>query len=250
MKRHFYIFLLLLLLYPLLPCMAEDLTDDEPESSWQFKHPVFFTGVNYDLNLVDGSSGAIEMAVDYAPVRWLGLSGGFRISSSALYQASTRGDFRWNVNGSHALGFTNRYFYSVYGSNKFQDFNAVLAFLYDYDFFHLALGGYFQFFTGFNIPSHSRSYIYEPGIVYDLEARIFKKEHIWNLGLQITNMRRFLIERMYSPNFIFKGNYRFGGYGSDNLNLMLEAGFQPAGLMHIVVNHYSFYFNIGLSWVI
>ena len=30
-------------------------------------------------------------------------------------------------------------------------------------------------------------------------------------------------------------------------NLILEAGFQPSGILHIVANYYSFFFNIGVT---
>ena len=109
-------------------------------------------------------------------------------------------------------------------------------------------GGYAQFHTNFVMKDGAeRMYIWEPGLAYDFGARIFKKSHIWNLGLQVTNIRHFLVERSYSPNFIFNGNYRIRGEGDDHLNLMFEAGFQPSGILHIVTNYYSFFFNVGVT---
>lgn len=253
-KGYLSLFLLSLFLYPFFYCQGQDSGSKQVVSDSMTSHParpVLYSGLSYEHTLVHGSTGAAGLLVGYSPAGWTDLSGGVSVSSANLYRVAVRGDFKWNFHTHHYFGISNRYLYSVYAGDNLQNFNAALALFYNQDYFHFAIGGCLQLFAGITSGNSSAGgYLCEPGIVYDIEARIFRSEHIWNIGLQITNMRRFLIERMYNPNFVLKGNYRFGGYGSDNLNLIVEAGFQPAGIMHIAANYYSFFFNVGISCVI
>lgn len=207
--------------------------------------------IEYEHSIINGSNATTEMMIDYTPSRRVSVRGGFHISTHNLYQLSAKGNFKLLTNNLHSLILRNQYVYSMYASDNIQNMNMSLAMAYDYEYCYIAVGGYAQFHTGItNKKGIKRNYIWEPGIVYDIEARVFKKQHVWNIGIQITNMREFLIEKLYNPNFLLKGNYRFGGEGSNHLNLMLKAGFQPGGMLHMTTNYYSFYFNIGISCVI
>lgn len=245
--------MLLLLLF--LPCVSAQQTVSEYEmlsSTHQREETIYMlNSIEYEHTMTHGSNIGTEIQIDYTPAWWLSVRGGFHVSTRNLYQLAAKGNFKVLTDGNHSLVLRNQYTYSAYADDNMQNFNMLLAAAYDQEYFYIAIGGYAQFFTGISKQAEiNRSYIWEPGLVYDIEARIFKKRHVWNLGLQITNMREFLIERVYNPNFIMKGNYRFGGDGSENLNLTVKAGLQPSGIMHMTANYYSFYLNVGISCVI
>lgn len=209
---------------------------------------LLYMKLGYEHTQISGSGINTEMVGVYSPRKWVDVYGGFHVSSRSLYQVGARGDFKWWVGKTRNLALRNQYSYSAYADDNLQSFNMSLILVYDQEYLYASFGGYAQFHTNFFIKDGAeRMYIWEPGLAYDFRTRIFKKSHIWNLGLQITNIRHFLVERSYSPNFIFNGNYRIGGEDEDHLNLMFEAGFQPSGIFHIVTNYYSFFFNVGIT---
>ena len=209
---------------------------------------LLYMKLGYEHTQIKGSTMNTEMVGIYSPTRWVDVYGGFHVSSRNLYQVGARGDFKWWIGETRNLTLRNQYSYSAYANENLQNLNMSLMLVYDQEYLYAAFGGYAQFFTNFFIKEGAqRTYIWEPGLAYDFQTRIFKKSHIWNLGLQITNIRYFLVERSYSPNVIFNANYRIGGENEDHLNLLFEAGVQPSGVFHIVVNYYSFFFNVGVT---
>lgn len=214
----------------------------------EYPKSLLYMKLGYEHTQINGSTFNTEMAEIYAPTRWVDIYGGFHVSTRNLYQIAARGDFKWWVGKNRNLALRNQYSYSAYANENLQNFNMSLLLVYDQEHLYASLGGYAQFFTNFFIKDCTqRTYVWEPGLAYDFRTRIFKKSHIWNLGIQITNIRHFLIERSYSPNIILNGNYRICGENEDHLNLILEAGFQPTGVFNIVVNYYSFFFNAGIT---
>ena len=217
-----------------------------------FLIPLFFlTGcdANYTLTitedsmiesadfLIDDTSKNRETFKEYMDMKY-----------SSYYDMDTRKTHYYKqskIEKNNKIGMNLTY---EYANDNLQSFNMSLILVYDQEYLYASFGGYAQFHTNFVMKDGAeRMYIWEPGLAYDFGARIFKKSHIWNLGLQVTNIRHFLVERSYSPNFIFNGNYRIRGEGDDHLNLMFEAGFQPSGILHIVTNYYSFFFNVGVT---
>lgn len=230
-------------------CLAQDNIDyTNFFKSKDYPKSLLYMKLGYEHTQINGSGINTEMIGFYSPQKWVDVYGGFHVSSRSLYQVGARGDFKWWVGKNRNLALRNQYSYSAYANNNLQNFNISLMVVYDQEYLYASFGGYAQFHTNFFIKDGAtRTYIWEPGLAYDFRTRIFKKSHIWNLGLQVTNIRHFLVERSYSPNFIFNGNYRICGEGEEHLNLILEAGFQPSGILHIVANYYSFFFNIGVT---
>lgn len=207
--------------------------------------------IGYEHSQTNASTFTSSMQLNYAPRSWVKTNVGFRVSTHEMYSFTARGDFNWWVgNKKSCLSLRNQYLYNLYAASNFQDFNISLAAAYDHPYFYIAAGGYARMFTNLKLHGNPRTTIWEPGLVYDLEARIFPKPHVWNIGLQITNMRMFVIERCYSPNFILKGNYRINGEADDSLNLKIQAGLQPAGFFHIATNYYTFFLNVGITCAI
>ena len=244
-----YFILTLLTILLSFTCSAQEVIDYadffKPK---EYPKSLLYMKVGYENTQINGSEINTEMAGIYSPTRWVDVYGGFHVASRNLYQIGARGDFKWWVGENRNLALRNQYSYSAYANENLQNFNMSLLLVYDQEHLYASFGGYAQFFTNFFLKDGvQRTYIWEPGLAYDFQTRIFKKSHIWNLGLQITNIRHLLVERSYTPNFIFNGNYRICGEGNDHLNLLLEAGFQPSGIFHIVANYYSFFFNVGIT---
>lgn len=244
-----YIILIIFVICGHFRCLAQEEIDyadffkqnDYPKS-------LLYMKLGYEHTQLSGSTFNTEMVGFYTPAKWVDIYGGFHVSTRNLYQVGVRGDFKWWVGESRNIALRNQYTYSAYANDNLQNFNMSLMLVYDQEYLYASFGGYAQFFTNFFMHDGiERSYIWEPGLAYDFRTRIFKKSHIWNLGLQITNIRHFLVERSYAPNLIINGNYRIGGEDEDHLNLIFEAGFQPSGIFHIVANYYSFFFNIGVT---
>ena len=230
-------------------CQAQEIIDyaDFFKQKDQQKS-LLYMKIGYEHTQINGSGVNTEMIGIFSPIQWIDIYGGFHISSRNLYQVGARGDFKWNISENRNLALRNQYSYSAYANENLQNFNMSLILVYDQEHLYASFGGYAQFYTNFFLKENTqRTYVWEPGLAYDFRTRIFKKSHIWNLGLQITNIRHFLVERSYSPNIILNGNYRICGKDNDHLNLLLEAGFQPSGIFHIVANYYSFFFNLGVT---
>ena len=245
-KHHLLIFFTIILSFVSSAQETVDYTDffkqqERPKS-------LLYMKLGYEHTQINGSIFNTEMAGIYSPARWVDVYGGFHVSTRNLYQVAARGDFKWWIGENRNIALRNQYSYSAYANENLQNFNMSLLLVYDQEHLYASFGGYAQFFTNFFIKEGAqRTYIWEPGLAYDFRTRIFKKSHVWNLGLQITNIRHFLVERSYSPNVILNGNYRICGEGDDHLNLLFEAGVQPSGVFHIVVNYYSFFFNVGIT---
>ena len=244
-----YIFLIFFTITSYFIAPAQEIVDySDFFKQKEYPKSLLYMKLGYEHTQINGSNINTEMVGIYTPANWVDVYGGFHVSSRNLYQAAARGDFKWWIGETRNLALRNQYSYSAYADENFQNLNMSLMLVYDQEHLYAAFGGYAQFFTNFFIKDNTqRSYIWEPGLAYDFRTRIFKKSHIWNLGFQITNIRHFLVERSYSPNFILNGNYRICGEDNDHLNLLLEAGFQPSGIFHIVANYYSFFFNVGIT---
>lgn len=191
-----------------------------------------------------------DMTVEYTPAKWVTTYLGFKVNTDSRYALNARADFKYHLNTGYKsyIGLKNQYLYNISAGSNLHDMVIMLAAAYSHPYVDVAIGANARLMTPIKMyNSVARTSIWEPGLVYDIEARIFPLKHVWNIGAQITNMRMYEIERMYQPNFILKGNYRIMGEGSDDLNLKLTAGFQPAGMMNVAVSYYSFFFNVGIT---
>lgn len=212
--------------------------------------PFMNVSLGYTHSLLHGHGILADVALDYTPRKWVELFGGVNVNTWNIYTASVRGDFRWWLSDSENLAIRNQYLYNCFVDDNLQRFNISLALAYDQEYFYIAAGSYIHFFTPIYSSSSKRSFVWEPGFVYDVRTRLFKKSHVWNLGIQITNILPFIVERFYAPIFVLNANYRLLGEGVNNFNLFAQLACQPSGIFHISANYYSFYIKIGLSCVI
>ncbi|MFI3296039.1 MAG: hypothetical protein R3Y59_00230 [bacterium] len=122
--------------------------------------------------------------------------------------------------------------------------------LYDQEYFSIALGLLSTYnFTDLQV-SNSKLYTRYNDFIYDINARIFKKDHIWNLGGQITNSRIFEVDKYYNPFFILNGEYKIKlNSEGERLRVYSRLGFQlqPVYIMNAPLDDVSVFFNIGVE---
>lgn len=207
----------------------------------------FDANIGYEHTLTSGSAINSEMVIDYTPKRWAQLYGGIKVSTKNINQAMLKGDFKWWMNDSKFIALRSQNVYSIYANDNTQSLSIGVAAIYDQEYFSIALGGNYQMYTSiFNKNDNKKSFLWEPGITYDINARIFPKSHIWNIGGEVTNCRNFVIERVYNPSFLLNGHYTFSAENTNHLKVYSQVGFQPIGITHIAVNYYSLIINIGV----
>lgn len=122
--------------------------------------------------------------------------------------------------------------------------------LYDQEYFSIALGVQSTYTLADLQMPESKLYSMYTDVVYDVNARIFEKEHIWNLGGQITNSRIFEVDKYYNPFFILNGEYKIKiNSEGERLRLYSRLGFQlqPIYIMRAPLDDVSVFFNIGVE---
>lgn len=90
----------------------------------------------------------------------------------------------------------------------------------------------------------SRS-IYELfNLVYLLKYNIMPKEHLWNIGITLTNIDHFVINQASNPMLYLDGKYKI----KEKITLYMETWLLRAGVMNISANHYGFFIRTGVLW--
>lgn len=120
---------------------------------------------------------------------------------------------------------------------------------------------HFQFSLGNNYRTYrfSREYIrqnedladnsriVEPwNLIYRFHYSLKKENNPWNLLLSVTDYDYFIIEQATNPVVFVTGTYQF----NDNLHSFIDIGYKSAGFMNIEVDHFGYFFRIGLLWEI
>lgn len=90
----------------------------------------------------------------------------------------------------------------------------------------------------------SRS-IYELfNLVYLLKYNFKPKDHLWNIGITLTNMDHFVLNQASNPMLVLDGKYKI----KEKISLYLETWIQRAGVMNISANHYGLFIRTGVLW--
>jgi len=83
-------------------------------------------------------------------------------------------------------------------------------------------------------------------LVYSLGYYVKQHEHIWNLGLTITNIDHFLINQETNPAFNLRTHYQV----RSSVDLFLETWYKSAGAFNLSVNYFGFFVRTGIVWEI
>ena len=136
-------------------------------------------------------------------------------------------------------------------STELREINWGVILTCDLPHFQLALGNNYRTyrFGKAYIPSNevmSGKYrIVEPGnLIYLFQYLLNKKEEPWNLTISLTNNDYFIIEQETNPIVIVKGVYRI----NENIGSFLDLGYKSAGLLNLKVNHFGYFFRLGIKW--
>lgn len=205
--------------------------------------PILEYGYNYTyLNY-----GCIGAVADFRLADNFSLNGGLQANSANLYSVMAKGTVDIPLKKGK-LFIENRYLYKAFVRNNMQELNAGISLGYRAKYWKIQGGYYSKFFTQLNKKnSDIYSVIVEPfGILYLLEAQVFKPKHVWNIGGRVSNFDHFIIERFGNPIFTVFGNYSM----NETLRFFAETGVRPSGITNINANFWGFFLQFGmvLSW--
>ena len=175
------------------------------------------------------------------------LSAGVSGLTSNVYNIAAQGEVLFPVKQAYLIYVTNQYLYRAFVSDNFQEFNAGLSVGFNMNYFGISLGNSFRFMSQFDTYTTEQiRYIVEPfNLIYSIEGEFRKRDSDWNIGLRISNLRQFMMERMYQPTFNVYGFYKV----LPNLKLYGEFGVEPAGIFNMAANSYDYYLQLGVQWL-
>ena len=192
-----------------------------------------------------GNENSVRVIAKGQVAEWVDISGGIETTTKLNTSFLCRADFFLTPRSKHNLELRNQYianFFSAYQSNAF---SAALALAYSQNYFYCALGAsHHQYWSEGDI-------VIEPiHFCYDFEGRIFKPSHHWNIACQLTNITPFLIESLYTPNFILKTNVKVYEKDFNRVDVIFNFGIESAGFSHIISQFNQVYINAGVIWQI
>jgi len=81
-------------------------------------------------------------------------------------------------------------------------------------------------------------------LMYSFSYYLKKSDDPWNIGLSITNIDYFIINQETNPVINLRGLYK----PSPQACLFAEFWYKPAGTLNHAVNHFGYFFRIGMIW--
>lgn len=80
--------------------------------------------------------------------------------------------------------------------------------------------------------------------MYSLSIRLKPKDHVWNIGITMSNCVDFLILQETNPLFYIETLYQ----PKKAITLFIDAGYMNAGAFNLSVNPFGYYFKTGIQW--
>ena len=90
----------------------------------------------------------------------------------------------------------------------------------------------------------NKSMVEKWNLMYSIRYGLKPEDHVWNIGISITNIDYFLINQETNPMISLNGKYRL----KDNLELLTEIWYKGAGSLNISANHFGYFVRTGLVW--
>lgn len=97
------------------------------------------------------------------------------------------------------------------------------------------IGYYYRTYGGLNEPFN---------IFYSLGVNFLPSVEDWDLHLIFTNCEIFELERLYQPSYIVRGNWAM----CDNLGVVIDLNYKPAGMFNMSSNFYQLNIKAGLCY--
>lgn len=148
----------------------------------------------------------------------------------------------------HAFGLTFFYLYTPF-SDLLVELNRGGFVRFDRSRFSLELGTHLRTYAfrreaidRLGLTDHTR--LHEWNLYYRFRYAVKPLDHHWNIAFSLTNADLFLINQETNPALHIGGIYQL----SDQVQLLLDAGYQQAGMFNISVHYFGFFIRPGLIW--
>lgn len=205
--------------------------------------PILEYGYNYTYE----NFGCVGAVADFRVADNFSLHCGLQANTANIYSVSAKGTVDLPLKKGK-LFIENRYLYRAIVRNNFQEMNAGISLGYRAKYWKIQGGYHTKFFTQLDTKGGDMySVVFEPfGVMYLLEAQVFKPEHIWNIGGRVSNFDHFIMERFGNPIFTVFGNYSM----NEKVKFIAETGVRPSGITNFNANFWGYFLQIGilLSW--
>lgn len=220
---------------------------DQREENKIHKQEIDFDFI-YNYNTLSESQLYADIFYKNHLTKWVDIQAGFHSATNSAYALLAKANFKWNFKSHHNFEIRNQYLYNIFASHNSQSFNTLLAIAYSQKYYYMAFGASSQVI--FPIYANGESTSVEPiNFCYDIEGRIFPLTHNWNIGVQITNITPFLVERPHNPNFILKGNAKLIETRKERIDIAFKLGLEPIGLLKNE-QYYELYFSAGIKCIL
>jgi len=81
-------------------------------------------------------------------------------------------------------------------------------------------------------------------IMYSFNGYLKPIDHIWNIGLSLTNIDHFIINQESNPIINLGFGYKF----KPSLKAYFESWYKSAGALNLKVNYFGFFIRTGIIW--
>lgn len=205
------------------------------------------TRLQYGYNGTWENYGTLSAIGDFKLAENFILSAGIDANLANVYSAIAKGKLIFPLCNNMQLHLSNSYLYRAFVNDNFQEFSGALLLGFQMNYFGVSLGNNIRLMRKIHLKDHENvSFITEPfNMLYSIEGEFRKRDSDWNIGLRISNMRQFVMERMYQPMFSVYSYYLL----NTNIRFVGEMGAEPAGIFNVAANSYGYYLQLGVQWL-
>lgn len=203
--------------------------------------------VEYGYNYTHQNYGCVDVLADFRVANNVSLHCGLQGNTANLYSVVAKGTIDFPLKKG-ALFIENRYLYKAIVRNNIQELNMGISLGYRATYWKIQGGYCNRFFTQLVQKNKDLySIVFQPfGVMYLIEANVFKPEHTWNIGGRVSNFDYFIMERIGYPIFTLFCTYSL----NKKCQWITAAGVRPSGITNGNANFWGFFLQSGitLSW--
>lgn len=173
------------------------------------------------------------LTLDWTAARWFALGAGLRVTTRNIYDLAVDGDFRLPLGDKRHLSLNNSYVYSIYADRNYMDFRIGLSVGYAQDYFSVSIGAMTHFTTPFVLNGSPREYHWGVTWTYCARAWVRPEASEWNVGAEVTNVRRFGTDSGREPSFVLNGRHGIRPRAGDpGFSIVWQAGCHTVAAPH------------------
>lgn len=201
--------------------------------------------IGYGHNLTWGSY--LQMFAEYQRTlsNNFALFGGIDYRTPSNVAGKIGGEVTFPLKQSQ-LSLENCYYYTAFIADNTNQFLSQIAIAYNMNYLSAKLGLFNRWFSSIQRETdEALQYIFEPfNVCYSLEGRVRNNLSPWNIGLRISNIDRYELERSSAPTFFLFGFYKL----TPELYLNANAALKLTGMGNISAQYYQSYFHAGVTY--